>query len=266
MKTRLSNPYVSSRLVRVLTVMSVLLSALGVTVSSMHQNPNVASTLLLTSTDDGFDGVFYFQGREYGIQNRASKGSFTTQITRPDGRPLVLGLRKADVISVAFPTAEVKVNTAKPVDFSAKEITAINDFDLSDEAALVRRIIYEVRNRRITEKRPLLVGFRVIAMLLGDGDVEISSAEKNIDRSKLTFKLAGYKCDQPSTSVKSKPPTCDSSNCCGCCGPGCWGCTGCYTEACLAHDLCVDQLGYFNRICMAILPIAIASAAECGQE
>jgi hypothetical protein len=261
MKSRLLGQYVSI-LVRMLIVVSILLSTFGVTISSNRQNPKV-STLLLNSTDDGFDGVFYFEDRQYGIQNRATKGSFTTQITRPDGRFLVLGFQKANVISVALPTGEVKVNTVKPVDFTAEEISVINDFSLSDEAALIRRIIYEVRNKRITEKRPLLVGFRVIAMLLGDGDVKISSAEKNIDRSKLTFKLAGYKCDQPVTSLKSKPPSCDSSNCCGCCGPGCWGCTGCYTEACLAHDLCVDRLGYTNSLCMRILPFAIASAAEC---
>jgi hypothetical protein len=226
MKSRLVAQY-GTILVRMLIVASLLLSTLGVTVGSTHQNPNVASTLLLTSTEDGFNGVFYYEGKPYGMQNRGTKGSFKTQITRPNGSSLVLAVQKAEVISVAFPTGEIKVNTVKPVEFTAEEIKVITDFGVSEEAALVRRIIYEVRNKRITEKQPFLVGFRVIAMLLGDGDVKISSAEKNIDRSKLTFKLAGYKCDQPLGSLKSKPLTCDSENCCGCCGPGCWGCTGC---------------------------------------
>ena len=61
----------------------------------------------------------------------------------------------------------------------------------------MRRIVYEVRNRRVIEQKPFLIGFRVVAMFLGDGDVMIAESERGIDRSKLTFKMVGYKFPQP---------------------------------------------------------------------
>ena len=51
--------------------------------------------------------------------------------------------------------------------------------------------------------------------------------------------------------------------CLGCCGPSCWGCTGCYTNACLAHDLCVMIHGYTAPQCNRLLFLAALSAWCC---
>lgn len=227
------------------------------------QHPNADLTLRLSDTADGFGGSFSFERQLYGIQNSVASKRFSTVISRPDGSPLVSARESDGVISVTLPTGQLKIEIAAPAEFSPEEVEAIRAFVTSPDAALVRRIVYEVRNRRLIEKQPRLTGFRVIAMLLGDGDVMISSAEKNIDRSKLTFKLAHSKSERSNGAARTCP-SCDGSNCCGCCGPGCWGCTGCYTVECLAHDLCVDAFGYTSSRCMKILPLAVASMESCG--
>lgn len=130
----------------------------------------------------------------------------------------------------------------------------------SRDAALMRRIVYEVRNRRIFEKRPFLLGFKILAMYLGDGDVEIAASEKEIDRNKLKFKMVGHNCPQPPAGAAAAPNrVCNESNCCGCCGPGCWGCSGCWLQECKDHDMCVDDYGYFSPTCMQLLDVAVAA-------
>ncbi|MGZ5436505.1 MAG: hypothetical protein ACXWID_08615 [Pyrinomonadaceae bacterium] len=223
------------------------------------QNPSDTSQLSLSSTDDGFNGAFSFEGRRYAIENRVGKGYFRTIIAHPDGRSIVAGAQKDGVVFIQLPSGNIVVDTTRPRQFSETEIKALEDFVDSGEAALVRRIVYEVRNAQIAKKQPFLKGFRIIAMFLGDGDVKISATEKGIDRSKLMFKMANYSCDRPLSSVNFKKPSCDENNCCGCCGPGCWGCSGCWTPACLAHDQCVDSQGYLSPTCMQLLQAAIES-------
>ena len=223
------------------------------------QNPSDPSQLSLSSSDDGFNGSFSFEGRRYAIENRVGKGYFRTIIAHPDGRSIVAGAQKDGVVFIQIPSGNIVVDTTRPRQFSETEIKALEEFVDSGEAALVRRIVYEVRNVQIAKKQPFLKGFRIIAMFLGDGDVKISTSEKGIDQKRLTFKMASYSCNRPSASNSLKKPECTDTNCCGCCGPGCWGCSGCWTEACLAHDQCVDEKGYIHPTCMVLLQAAIES-------
>lgn len=51
--------------------------------------------------------------------------------------------------------------------------------------------------------------------------------------------------------------TSSANKCLGCCGIGCWGCTGICTQACLDHDCCQRQNGFFS--CLGGLFTAIGS-------
>lgn len=230
-----------------------------------RQDPISRSHLSLSSTDDGFVGGFTLEGRRYQIENRVAKDWFRTFIATADGRVLIHASRKDNIVSIVLPTGNIRIDTAKADPFSAEEVQALIAFVDSSEAAIVRRIVYEVRNRRVIEQKPFLIGFRVVAMFLGDGDVMIAESERAIDRSKLTFKMVGYKCPQPPASAGTTNRVCDESNCCGCCGAGCWGCSGCWTEACRNHDECVDEKCYIHPACMVLLQEAIQSIVlVCG--
>jgi hypothetical protein len=134
------------------------------------QDSNAEKTLVLTATEDGFNGAYVLDGKTYPIENHVMEKSFRTRITRPDGRLLIGTSKEGEVISVSLPTGELRLNSAKPGPFSIEETKAIEDFVKSDDAVVVRRILYEVIKKRSTEKPSLLGGFRVIAMLLGDGE------------------------------------------------------------------------------------------------
>lgn len=48
------------------------------------------------------------------------------------------------------------------------------------------------------------------------------------------------------------------------CGVGC-ECI-CYLEACVNHDLCVDEYGYLAPRCMGLLAVAVAAMADAGPQ
>lgn len=73
----------------------------------------------------------------------------------------------------------------------------------------------------------------------------------------LAANLVGYE------AAAQSPLAGDDLSCLGCCGPGCWGCTGCYTQACLAHDLCVAAFGILDPRCNSIVYFAALSAWCC---
>jgi hypothetical protein len=74
----------------------------------------------------------------------------------------------------------------------------------------------------------------------------------------LAANLAGY-----AIVPRRRLQTNGKELCLGCCGPSCWGCTGCYTNACLAHDLCVMMQGYTAPKCNRLLFLAALSAWCC---
>lgn len=156
-----------------LSVFVLLLIGFFPTAYLQSQNRNPDSALKLTDTVDGFVGAFLFNGKQYPIHNSVSKDALTTLINRPEGAPLVMITKKDRVIQIGLPAGLIRLATNNP-HFTDEEIKTIETFIASDDAALIRRIVYEVRNRRLIEKQPLLNGFRVIAMLLGDGDVRIA--------------------------------------------------------------------------------------------
>jgi hypothetical protein len=74
----------------------------------------------------------------------------------------------------------------------------------------------------------------------------------------LAANLTGY------TAVpRGYSPNSSKAYCLGCCGPSCWGCTGCYTQACLAHDLCAGFYGHASSRCLRLLYLAALSAWCC---
>ncbi len=73
----------------------------------------------------------------------------------------------------------------------------------------------------------------------------------------LAANLVGYE------GIAGSPLAGGDLSCLGCCGPGCVGCTGCYTQACLAHDLCVAAYGLLDSRCNAIVYFAALSAWCC---
>jgi hypothetical protein len=149
---------------------ALLISSYQMVSEAGVQDSNVEKRLVLMATEDGFNGTYALDGKTYTIENHVTEKSFRTRITRPDGRLLVGSSKEGEVISVSLPTGELKLNSAKPRPFSIEETKAIEDFVKSDEATVVRQIVYEVIKKRSTEKPSLLGGFRVIAMLIGDGE------------------------------------------------------------------------------------------------
>jgi hypothetical protein len=149
---------------------ALLVSSYQILAQTGAQDSNVEKRLELTATVDGFTGTYTWGGEKYSIENQVKEKSFRTRITRPDGRLLIGSSKESDVILVSLPTGELRLNSAKPSPFSTVETKAIEDFVKSDEAIVVRRILYEVIKKRGAEKPSLLGGFRVMAMLLGDDE------------------------------------------------------------------------------------------------
>lgn len=145
-------------------LISVALAISFVTVLGQDTSPQ----LTLTSNENGFTGTYSLNGETYAIENHVIGKSFKTRITRPDGRVLVESSRNEQGVSVSLPTGDLKIDSANPSSFSANETKAIQDFLKSRDAAIVRQIVFEVIKKRKSETQPLLNGFTVIAMLLGE--------------------------------------------------------------------------------------------------
>lgn len=87
---------------RVLISICLLLAViLTVSSTSATQNPQLS----LFSTDDGFKGIFTYEGNRYSIENRIDKESLRTLVAASDGRVLMRASRKGNLLSVTPPLA-----------------------------------------------------------------------------------------------------------------------------------------------------------------
>lgn len=135
----------------------------------VYAQENTETRLSITPREDGFEGVFRRGDAIYHLENYVKEKSFKTSIYRPNGDVLIEARREGALTFISLPTIELKLDRDNPAPFSSVEITAIQAFTKSEDAVVVRQIVYEVLAKRKAEMRPLVTGFSVIAMLLGEG-------------------------------------------------------------------------------------------------
>jgi hypothetical protein len=126
------------------------------------------SPLTLVVRENGFDGLYVLDGKTYKIENWVSKEMFRTRILRPDGGVLIETSKESEAVLILLPTGKLEIDVPKPTAFSSEEERAFKQFIQSDDYALVKKIVMEVFKQRKGEKPPLLGGFAVISMFLGE--------------------------------------------------------------------------------------------------
>jgi hypothetical protein len=163
-------------------------------------------------------------------------------------------------MTVKFPTGNLIIDIENKKLLPDSDSNALSSFYTTEEAALVRGLLYNLSLHRTEKNQKLLIGFAVIALLLGEGPPEgasVGSSPKIKGQAPATMQKVSYlKCTNNNSA--------SFGDCHGCCGPGCWGCTGCYTTLCLAHDNCVNDHGYFTTTCDALAVAAAASMVACA--
>jgi hypothetical protein len=162
-------------------------------------------------------------------------------------------------MTVKFPTGNLIIDLVEKTLLPNSDSNALSSFSVTEDAALVRGLLYNLSLYRTENNQKLLVGFAVIALLLGEGPPEVASVAVPKMKGQVTAvaqKVSYLKCSTKNSAAFGA--------CHGCCGPGCWGCSGCYTAACLAHDNCVNENGYFTSASDALAVIAAASMVGCA--
>lgn len=149
-------------------VIPVALMVSAVNASQIRaQDPNQPKLMLVTR-DDGFSGTYELDGKTYVIENRVWEDKFLTRIIRPDGSLLVESSRDAAIVAVILPTGTLRINATQAPGFSAEETRTIERFVQSEDCSVVKTIVAAVFKNRAGQKKPLLGGFSVISMLLGE--------------------------------------------------------------------------------------------------
>lgn len=166
MKSHSSRLRVASRLVFLLAAFSAVLISIDQGLSSGRAQDNPSLTLVMR--DNGFDGLYLLDGKTYKIENWVSKEMFRTRVSRPDGSLLIEASKESEVVLVSLPTGKLEVDVAKPSTFSPEERSALQQFTLTNDCALVKKIVVQVFKKRASEKPSLLGGFAVISMFLGE--------------------------------------------------------------------------------------------------
>lgn len=218
-----------------------------------------AGQLRLTAKPDGVAGTYTVAGKAYPFESTfLSKRAMRARILRPDNSVLVECLREGDDMTVSLPTGSLVIELVKQSPFSESESKALSSFLVTEDAAIVRGLLYNLSLHRKDGNQKLLVGFAVMAMFLGEGRTEGVSASS----PKAGRRLAAASQKVSYLESTAAAPAL-SGECHGCCGPGCWGCSGCYTEACRLHDNCTNENGYLTSACDALLVVAVASMTNC---
>jgi hypothetical protein len=209
---------------------------------------------------EGVSGTYIKARRVYSFDSTfLSKRAFRGRILRPDHTLLAECIREGDIMTVKFPTGNLIIDLVNKTLLPDSDGNALSSFSVTEDAALIRDLLFNLSLHRTDKNQKLLVGFAVIALLLGEGP----------DEGTMAGPLPKMKGSAPAFAQKVSYLKCTTNNsanfgeCHGCCGPGCWGCSGCYTAACLAHDNCVNDNGYFTTACDALAVIAAASMVGC---
>jgi hypothetical protein len=210
---------------------------------------------------EGSSGTYRKARRVYSYDSVfLSKRAFRGRILRPDNTLLAECIREGDTMTVKFPTGNLIIDMVNKTLLPQSDSNALSSFSITEEATLVRGLLYNLSLHRTDKNQKLLVGFAVIALLLGEGPPEGASAgslPKIKGQAHVTAQKVSYlKCTTNNSA--------NFGECHGCCGPGCWGCSGCYTAACLAHDDCVNENGYFTSACDVLAVVAVASMVACA--
>lgn len=263
----------NQRTIKFLIGVFVLMSASGVLsgTNSMAQDEK----LKLKSVPNGFSGEYDSSDARLLVDSHSPADDYTlSRIRTPDKRILAESIRNKDVVMVTLSDVTLTFHLDKKSRAEKKSAKLptpdeekLERFALSEESAAVRKLIAELIVQRASADPSSIKGFVVIAMVLGDGPGTPNNlqARASCDRPRLVQMYASYRSDtRPSNEPlrNHKLVTASSTgssvvNCMGCCGPSCWGCTSCWTGACLQHDWCVSQNGYWA--CNYLLDDAIAS-------
>lgn len=219
-----------------------------------------AGQIQYSFSQEGVSGTYTIVSKVYSFDSTfLSKRAFRARILRPDNTLLVECLREGDTMLVKFPTGDLTIDMVKKkTALPDAESKALGSFSVTEEAALVRGLVYNLSLQRTDNNQKLLVGFAVIALLLGEG--QPAGATGSFQKMKGQTPVVAQKVSYLKCPAKTSAAYGD---CHGCCGAGCWGCTNCYTNACLAHDNCVNDLGYFHPVCQALSTWAAASMVGC---
>lgn len=223
---------------------------------------------------DGFRGEYNAGKQELLIEPWGSNSELlVSRILNSTGQIIVEAVQVPGSVTVRVTevTLTITMNRTDPGKSTASELSEwdrrkLEEFSRSDASAAVREVLASIIRQKSRDRRAQIMGFLMIAMVLGDGpgapDVQQSSrrciSPKFVYASYLVPSL---QLDTQPIFLRAGKSTMD--DCLGCCGPGCWGCTGCYTSACLAHDVCVGEYGAYHPTCMVLLAEAVASM--CGE-
>ena len=165
-------------------------------------------------------------------------------------------LRNNNAVTVKLPNVQIAFDASKksPTQRSEETKLKVAEFAESADAKIVRGLFAALVKEKERLLRSQLKGFTAIIMVVGD---DPGSTKIKKDVKDMFFNQDGK--DNP-LKVDAEASA-STQSCQGCCGPGCWGCSGCYTNACMAHDNCVQIHGHIY--CLGLLDDAIASMLEC---
>lgn len=156
------------KLVFLLAAFSAVFISIDHGLSNARAQDADKSPLTMVVRENGFDGLYLLDGKTYKIENWESKEMFRTRISSPDGSVLIETSKESEAVLISLPTGKLEIKVPKPSGFSPEEERAFRQFVQSNDCALVKKIVMEVFKQRKGEKPPLLGGFTLISMLLGE--------------------------------------------------------------------------------------------------
>lgn len=223
------------------------------------------SPFKLDVIQDGFAGEYSTKDLRLSVDHRATADSSVSQIKNAEGQVIAESLIEKNIVTITIGDVALNfnLNQGQP---TQNRVSALSESDTkklaaflgSEASAPIRIVLAELFKQKDRLTHRTLQGFLAMAMVVGEGPGAPPPVQAKVTcRSSSVFV-------QKTVSFRPFENARADDDCLGCCGPCYWGCTGCYTQACLAHDLCLGTYPATSEICMAMLALAINSTRlEC---